>query len=339
MSNRPPTSQADEQSILPRVLKRTWHTLVGRHEFAVLALLFAVGAFLSLQTDTFLTVNNLANVSRAFSWTAIVAFGECMVIIIGGVDLSVGAVMALAGLISALCLRAGVAVPLAVVAGLLTGGLVGWVNGTMVGRVRLPPLVVTLGTMSIVRGIAFGLTGGWPVRNLPPEFLALGQHNLQIGPLFLPVPALFTLGFAVLVSLFLNQTIMGRYIYALSSSEQALLVSGVNTIQVKQLVYVLCGLLAATGGLLMTARLGVAASTAAMGYELDIIAAAVIGGTSLSGGQGSILGVLLGAAILQMLRNGLILLGFPAYWQTVALGTMILVAILFDYWRQQRVRQ
>lgn len=339
MSDRATTSQAHERLFLSQVLKRAWHALVGRHEFAVFALLFTVGAFLSLRTDTFLTANNLSNVSRAFSWTAIAAFGECIVIIIGGVDFSVGAVMALAGLISALCLRTGVAVPLAIAAGLLTGGLVGWVNGMMVSRVRLPPLVVTLGTMSIVRGIAFGLTGGWPVRDLPPGFLALGQHNLQIGPLFLPVPVLFMLGLAILVNLLLNQTIVGRYIYVLSGSEQALLVSGVNTVHIKQLVYVLCGLLAATGGLLMTARLGVAASTAAVGYELDIIAAAVIGGASLFGGQGSILGTLLGAAIMQMLRNGLVLLGFPAYWQTVALGTMILVAILFDYWRQQRARQ
>ncbi len=333
------TASSVTSPILLKALERAWHALVGRHEFAVLVLLLVVGVFLGLRTDTFLTANNLSNVSRAFSWTAIAAFGECMVIIIGGVDLSVGAVMALAGLISALCLRAGIAVPLAIIAGLLAGGLVGWVNGTMVGRVRLPSFVVTLATMSIVRGIAFSLTGGWPVRDLPPGFRALGQAYLQIGSFSLPVPVLFMLGLAVLMSLLLSQTIVGRYIYALSSNEQALLISGVNTVKIKQLVYVLCGLLAATGGLLMTARLGVASSTAAVGYELDIIAAAVIGGTSLFGGQGSILGALLGAAIMQMLRNGLVLLGFPAYWQSVALGTMILVAVLFDYWRQQRARQ
>ncbi|GAB4542392.1 MAG: ABC transporter permease [Anaerolineae bacterium] len=313
--------------------------MIGRHEFVVFLLLLVVVVFLSLRTDTFFTSNNLFNVSRAFSWIAIAAFGESMVIIIGGIDLSVGAVMALAGLISALCMRAGLSVPLAIIAGLLTGGMMGWLNGTMVGRVKLPPFIVTLGTMSIARGIAFGLTGGWPVRNLPLAFRALGQYDLPLGDWFLPLPVFIMLGLALLVSLLLGQTVLGRYIYTLDSSERALLVSGVNVVQLKVLVYTLCGLLTAVGGLLMTARLGVAAPTAAIGYELDIIAAAVIGGTSLFGGEGSILGVLLGAAILQMLRNGLVLLGFPAYWQTVAIGVMILIAILLDYRRRRRILQ
>jgi len=316
-------------------LSRIRHNLINRHELVVLVLLLAVGIFLSLWTDTFFTWNNLSNISRAFSWIAIAAFGESMVIIIGGVDLSVGAVMALSGLISALCLQGGLPVPLAVVGGLLTGGLVGWVNGTLVGRVRLPPFIVTLGTMSVARGITFGLTGGWPVRNLPPGFRALGQYDLPLAALSLPLPVLFMLGLAILLSLLMGRTVLGNYIYTLASSERALLVSGVNIVQIKVLVYTLCGILTAIGGLLMTARLGVAAPTAAVGYELDIIAAAVIGGTRLSGGEGSILGVLLGAAVMQMLRNGLVLLGFSAYWQTTALGTMILAFILLDRWRRR----
>jgi ribose transport system permease protein len=328
-------SQTEERPDLFRSLRGIWRILIGRRETVVLVLLLVIGAFLSLRTDTFFTWNNLSNISRAFSWIAIAAFGESMIIIIGGIDLSVGAVMALAGLISALCLRAGLSVPLAVIVGLLTGGLVGWVNGTLVGRVRLPPFIVTLATMSIARGIAIGLTGGWPVRNLPQGFRVLGQHNLPLGALSLPLPALFMLGLAVLVSLLMGKTVLGNYIYTLASSERALLTSGVNVVQIKALVYTLCGMLTAVGGLLMTARLGVAAPTAAVGYELDIIAAAVIGGTSLFGGEGSILGVLLGAAVMQMLRNGLVLLGFSAYWQTAALGTMILAFILLDHWRRQ----
>jgi ribose transport system permease protein len=301
------SSQTEKRSDLPRSLRGIWHILISRHEIVVLVLLLIISAFLSLQTDTFFTWNNLSNISRAFSWIAIAAFGESMVIIIGGIDLSVGAVMALAGLITARCLDAGLPVPLAIVAGLLTGGLVGWVNGTLVGRVRLPPFIITLATMSIARGIAFGLTGGWPVLDLPQGFRLLGQHDLLLGSLSLPVPVLFMLGLAVLVSLLMGKT----------------------------LVYTLCGVLTAIGGLLMTARLGVAAPTAAIGYELDIIAAAVIGGTSLFGGEGSILGVLLGAAVMQMLRTGLVLLGLSAYWQTAALGTMILAFILLDHWRRQ----
>jgi ribose transport system permease protein len=189
--------------------------------------------------------------------------------------------------------------------------------------------------MSIVRGVAFSLTGGWPVRNLPLGFRALGQEPVPLGFWTLPLPFLLMLGLAVLVALLLGRTVLGDYIYTLGDSERALLVSGVDVAQVKMLVYTLCGLLTAVGGLLMTARLGVAAPTAAGGYELDIIAAAVVGGTSLFGGRGNTVGVLLGAAVMQVLRNGLVLLGFPSYWQSVVSGTMILLAILLDYWRRR----
>jgi ribose transport system permease protein len=163
----------------------------------------------------------------------------------------------------------------------------------------------------------------------------LGVYDLPLGRWAIPLPVLIMVGLTLLASLLLSQTVLGRYIYTLGSSEQALLVSGVNVTQLKVLVYTLCGLLAAIGGLLMTARLGVAAPTAALGYELDIIAAAIIGGTSLFGGQGSILGVLLGALLMQIARNGLILLGFPGNWQAVAIGVLTLVAILLDYWQRR----
>ncbi len=313
-----------------------WRALVGRQETVVLLLLLVVGTFLSLQTNTFLTGNNLFNVLRSFSWIAIPAFGECIVIIIGGIDLSVGAVMALSALVTTLAMRSGVPVPSAVAAGLLTGGALGWVNGIMVARVKLPAVIVTLGTMSIARGIAFGLTGGWPIRSLQESFRVLGQYDVPIGPLAVPLPVLIMVGVALLITFLLDQTVLGRYIYALHGSERALAVTGVDTMQVKVLVYSLCGLLTAIGGLLMTARLGVAAPTAAVGYEIDIIAAAVVGGTSLFGGQGSVVGVLLGAATMQVIRNGLVLLGFPSYWQTLAIGAMILSAILMDYWRRKQ---
>jgi ribose transport system substrate-binding protein len=318
-----------------KVLARFWRTTIGRYPVVVLLLLTMTGILSSLQQRTFFTGPNLLNVARTFSWLAIAAFGESMVIIVGGIDLSVGATMGLAGLISALCMQLGLPVPLAIVAGLATGVMVGWLNGTIVAHVKLPPFIVTLGTMSIVQSLTHGLSGGWSVTDLPQGFRVLGQSDLMLGPISLPLPFIFVLGLAVLVSLLTNQTLLGRYIYALADSEQALRISGLNVIQVKVTTYALCGLLAATGGLLMTARLGVATPTAATGYELDIIASAVIGGTSLFGGKGSILGVLLGAAFMQVLRNGLVLLGVPAYWQEAAMGAMILLAILLDYWQRE----
>jgi ribose transport system substrate-binding protein len=324
------------QTATIEVLKRVWRTTVGRYPVVMLFLLLMLSVFSGIQRHTFLTGSNLLNIARTFSWLAIAAFGEGLVIIIGGIDLSVGAVMGLAGLISALCMQIGLPVPLAIAAGLVTGGLAGWLNGTVVARVKLPPFIVTLGTMSIVRGLTHGLSGGWSVTDLPQGFRLLGQEDLLLGPISFPLPFIFMIGLAVLVSLLTNQTLLGRYIYALADSEQALLITGINVVRVKVLTYILCGLLVATGGLLMTARLGVATPTAATGYELDIIAAAVIGGTSLFGGKGSVLGVLLGAAFMQVLRNGLVLLGFPAYWQEATVGAMILLAILLDYWQRRQ---
>jgi ribose transport system permease protein len=317
-------------------LKRRWFDWINRQEFFVFILLLIAILFLSLTTTTFLTANNLQNVSRNLAWIAIPAFGESLVILIGGVDLSVGAVMGLSGLVAALALRFGLSIPLAILSGLAAGSLLGWVNGALVGHVHFPPFIVTLGTAAIVRGIMFGLAGGWPILDLPSGFRFLGQADILLGSLSFPVPVLVMLLLAALVYMLLRGTILGRYIYTLGDSEQALIVTGVRLPTLKIIVYTLCGTLTAVGGILMTARLGVAAPTAATGYELDIIAAVIIGGTSLLGGQGSVLGVLLGAIFMQVLRNGLVLLGIPAYWQSAALGSMIIFALLLDLWQQNR---
>lgn len=316
-----------------RRIGRTW---LKRQEAVILLALLVVIAFLSLRTDTFLTGDNLWNVARNFTWIAVPAFGESLVFMIGGVDLSVGSVMAFSSLVAAMCLQAGWPAPWAVMIGLITGSLIGCANGLLVGRVRLPPFAVTLGTLSIIRGITYGLAGGWPVLKLPADFRFLGQADVNLGLWAVPVPVLIMLALAALVSLMLNMTVLGRYIRVAADSERALLVTGISLTQIKVLVYTICGFLTAVGGLLMTARLGVAAPNAAVGYELDIIAAAVLGGTSMFGRAGSIVGVLIGAAFMQVLRNGLVLFGLPAYWQSASIGALILMALLLDYWRQRR---
>lgn len=327
------TKPSLNNSVFAKSLNWFWRTIMLRYWLLGLVFFIIVGILLSQKPSVFFTQQNLLNISRSFSWIAIAAFGQSLVIIIGGIDLSVGAVMGLSGLISALCMQAGLSVPISIIAGLLTGAWIGFINGTIVGRTKLPPFIVTLASMSLARGVTHGLSGGWSITNLDAGFRALGQNDLTLGAIAFPIPFIIMLVLAMFVSFLTKHTVLGRYIYALANNEHALTTSGINVIRVKVWNYTFCGALAAVGGLLMAARLGVATPTAATGYELDIITAAVIGGTSLFGGRGNILGVLVGAAFMQILRNGLVLLGFPAYWQEAAMGALILLAILVDYWR------
>jgi ribose transport system permease protein len=223
----------------------------------------------------------------------------------------------------------------AVAGGLVTGLVVGFLNGLMITKGKLPPFIATLGSLLMARGLCYGLTGGWPVRDLPQAFRNLGQYDIPIAGLGVPLPLIFVLVLAVLTSIFLTRTVWGYRIYAVGGNETATALSGINTDRVKVMVYSLCGFLTAIGGVLMTARLGVAAPTAAQGYELDVIAAAVVGGTSLMGGEGTILGVLIGAAIMQVLRNGLVLVGVSAYWLQAVQGLVIVVAIMLDQLRKR----
>ncbi len=330
------SSSVSSAEAQPRPRAPSWRGIVGRQEFGVALILLALLVFLTIYTDTFLTSTNIFNILRAFSWIAISAFGEAMVIITAGIDLSVGSVMGFSGLASAMLLVQGVPVPLAVAGGLLAGCLVGLLNGLMITKGRLPPFIATLGSLLMFRGLCYGLTGGWPVRDLPNSFRNLGQYDIPIGNVGVPLPLVFTLVLAVLTSLFLSRTVWGYRIYAVGGNETATRLSGISTDRVKIMVYSLAGLLAAIGGILMTARLGVAAPTAAYGYELDVIAATVVGGVSLMGGEGTILGVLLGALFMGVLRNGLVLVGVSAYWLQAVQGLVIVTAIMLDQLRKRR---
>lgn len=313
-----------------------WRRIVRAQEFGVFLILSAMVLFLSIYTKTFLTSTNIFNILRAFSWIAISGFGECMVIITGGIDLSVGSVMGFSGLIAGLLLRAGQGVAPAVLGGLAAGAVLGLLNGLMITKAKLPPFIATLGMLLMARGLCYGLTGGWPVQDLPQQFRNLGQFDIPLLGAGVPLPLIFTIVVCVIAAVFLTSTIWGYRIYAVGGNEVASGLSGINTDNIKILVYTLSGFLTAIGGLLMTARLGVAAPTAASGYELDVIAAAVVGGTSLSGGEGTILGVLIGAAIMQVLRTGLVLTGVSAYWLQAAQGLVIVVAIMLDQLRKRR---
>ncbi|MGA2642080.1 MAG: ABC transporter permease [Spirochaetia bacterium] len=327
--NGPAAAQGTRQGLALR-------TIVRAQEFGVFLILAAMVIFLSVFTNTFLTSTNIFNILRAFSWVAISAFGECMVIITGGIDLSVGSVMGFSGLVAGILLRASVNAPLAVAGGLAAGIVVGLLNGLMVTKARLPPFIATLGMLLMARGLCYGITGGWPVQDLPQSFRNLGQFDIPLLGAGIPLPLIFVIVFGVVMAMFLKRTVWGYRIYAVGGNEVASGLSGISTDRVKLMVYTLCGFLTAVGGILMTARLGVAAPTAASGYELDVIAAAVVGGTSLAGGEGTILGVLIGAAIMQVLRTGLVLTGVSAYWLQAVQGLVIVVAIMLDQLRKRR---
>jgi ribose transport system permease protein len=320
------------------IFQSEWFRFLKIQDIGVFFILTLMCLFLSLTTKTFLTGTNIFNVLRAFSWIAIAAFGEILVIIIGGIDLSVGSTMALAGLVTGFAYRADQPMAVGLLAGILTGALVGAVNGLIVTKGRLPAFIATLGTLSIGRGLCYGLTNGQPITEFPASFRLLGQYDLPVLGLNIPLPAIYMVVLAAIMGFFLARTVWGYRIYALGGNEQATALSGINVGRLQLLVFILSGLLAGIAGVVMTARLGVASPTAASGYELDVIAAVFIGGASTSGGEGSIIGALMGAAIMQVLRNGLVLLGFPAYWQSAAIGLVIVVTLMLDQYRKRRGR-
>ena len=301
-----------------------WIALIA--EVVILTILTSTFGGESLFASTFLNWSNIAQVVRALSFIAIMAVGQSAVILTGGIDLSVGSVLGLCAVVAAVLLNLQFGIFLTVLLAIGVGVACGFVNGTLVTKAKLPPFIATLGMMSIARGLAFALTGGETIRNLPPEFLSAGQGTF----LAIPIPVIVTVMCAVIVGIILKFTRSGRYIYAIGGNEQAALYSGVNVVRVKLLVYSLCGLSAGIAGVLFASRFGVGQSTSGLGYELDVIAASVIGGVSLSGGRGTILGAMVGSLLMGILRNGLVLLNVSAYWQQVAIGLVIILAVVLD---------
>jgi ribose transport system permease protein len=332
-------------------IQRALLAILRAKETGTLAALLLMCLALSVTTEAFLTEDNLFDVIRGFSFVAIAGLGQIIVMLTGGIDLSVGSAMGFAGWIAAILLAGtsrgstdvtaetfthGFAgplnMPVAVLIALAAGGAIGAINGFLITKVRLAPFIATLGTLGIFRGVLVGFTEGWTQRIYHPQFLFLGQG--YIGRV--PVPIIFMVVLCVVVFLFLTRTIWGTNIFAVGGSEAAAQMSGVPVNQTKFLAYVLCGMLAGMGGILMSAKLGVSMPTAGQGYELDVIAAVVIGGTSLKGGEGSIWGVLIGAAIMGVLRNGLVLVNVPAYWRESFIGLVIIAAAALDQFRSMR---
>jgi inositol transport system permease protein len=296
------------------------------HRFGLLLVILFVGLALSLLTDTFLSVANFTNVARQISINGILAVGVTFVLLTAGVDLSLGSVVALSGVACATFAHPGehsVFVPIAV--GLLTGAACGLVNGVLVTRGGVAPFIVTLGMMTIARGLALIFSGGRPVADMSNELTALA------GDLFgIPIPVLCFAGVAAAAWFFLRNFRLGRHIYAVGGNENAARAAGVPVEKVKLFAYGLCGLLTGLAGVVLAARITTGQPNAGQAYELDAIAAVVIGGTSLAGGVGTITGTLLGVLLIGIINNGLDLMGVSSYYQAVIKGVIIVGAVWLD---------
>jgi len=296
------------------------------HRFGLLFVILLVGLGLTFTTDTFLSVANLTNVARQVSINGILAVGVTFVLLTAGVDLSLGSVVALSGVACATFAHPGdhpVVVPIAV--GLLTGAACGLVNGILVTRGGVAPFIVTLGMMTVARGLALIVSGGRPVANMSDELTALAGDFYG-----LPIPVLCFTGVALLAWFFLRHFRLGRHIYAVGGNEHAARASGVPVERVKLFAYGLCGLLTGLAGVVLAARITTGQPNAGQAYELDAIAAVVIGGTSLAGGVGTVTGTLLGVLLIGVINNGLDLQGVSSYYQAVIKGVIIVGAVWLD---------
>ncbi len=300
---------------------------------AFLSLVLMIG-FFSIGSPFFMSFDNLMTVILQTSVIGILAIGVTFVIISAGIDLSLGAVLALAGMIIGKAANAGLPVWVSVILGILVATVMGFLNGFLVAKATLPPFIATLGIMMIARGLTLVISQARPVYFLAaPSFRLISQGSL-FGAV--PYPILYLLALALLASFVMRRLVIGRHIYGLGSNEVAVKLSGVSVERVKIFTYSICGFLAGAAGVVLTARLNSAQPAAGLSYELDAISAAVIGGASLSGGEGTILGTIIGALIMGVLKNGLNLMNVSQFWQQVAMGIVVIGAVYLDIVRRRR---
>jgi len=309
-----------------KIFKNWWEKIKYNYfqEFILLVVLLVLGTIFSLLTDTFLTIPNILNVLLQISIIAILGFGVTIIIISAGIDLSLGSVMALVGMGTAAILTSSTpSIFLAILGGLLIGGIVGFINGITVAYIHLPAFIATLAMMSIARGVALVVTNAIPIYNLPESFLFLGSGFLW----GVPTPIYVMISFYFILDFILRKTKFGRYTYAIGGNEEATRLSGINIKRYKLLVYVVGGICTGVAGILFTARLGSGQPTAGVGYELDAITAAILGGTNLFGGSGNLIGTLIGAFVMGVINNGQALLNISSYVQNIVRGIIVILAV------------
>lgn len=297
-------------------------------DFGILLAFMVLIIILSSANSNFLDYNNIINILRQVSINGLLAIGMTYVILAGGIDLSVGSVVAFSGVVAASLVTGDVNTPvfLAVIIGTLAGTILGFINGLIIARFNVAPFVATLAMMSIARGLTMVYSNGSPIGRLSAEFKYIGGERI----LGIPIPVIILLSVFIIAYLILIKTKFGRYIYAVGGNETSALVSGINVNRVKIGVYTISGMLAGLAGVILAARVSAGLPQAGTAYELDAIAAVVIGGTSLAGGRGRLWGTLIGVLIIGVLNNGLDLLNVSSYYQMIVKGVIIVIAVMFD---------
>jgi ribose transport system permease protein len=300
-------------------------------------IVFLLGLFLVItladQKNVFLTRGNLLNVMRQVSTNVFVACGMTFILIAGGIDLSIGAVMAMAGMVAAYLSLLNVPFVVCAFAAILVGALAGLINGVIVAKTDLQPFIVTYATQIILRGMVYVITGAGTWRLLSSTFLGFGGASLGT----IPLPVLYMIVVVASMIILLNRTRFGRHIYAIGGNPKAAQYAGIDISRIKMIIYMLSGILAALAGLVMTSRNSSMQPGLANGAEMDAIAAVVLGGTSMAGGQGAIGGTVIGAFIIGFINNGLNLLGMNSFWQYIVKGIVILIAVYLDYIKSKRL--
>ena len=305
------------------------NTMKYMSELTTVIALIILMAVITIINSNFLTANNLLNLLLQVTSNALIAFGMTFVILTGGIDLSVGSILALSSALTAGLLGSGMPVTLAILISLILGCILGMMNGLLISYGKLAPFIVTLATMTIFRGATLVYTNGNPItKGLSDTFLFqfLGQGYI-VG---IPFPVIIMFIVFIVLYVLLHKTAFGKSVYAIGGNEKAAYISGVKLNKVKIIIYSISGIMASISGLIITSRLSSAQPTAGASYEMDAIAAVVLGGTSLSGGKGRILGTLIGALIIGVLNNGVNIIGVSAFWQQVVKGVVILIAVLID---------
>ena len=299
-------------------------TLIQKYGMVLILCLITI--VFSLLSPNFLTYSNIVSVLRQVSIIGIIAAGQTLVIITAGIDLSVGSIVALAGIVSATAALGTGSALLGIAAGLVTGTLIGLFNGILISKLKLTPFIVTLASMTLFAGFALVVSGGNPIIVSEPLFKFIGQG--YIGPI--PFPVIILLFIYLIFFLLLKKTVHGQYIYSIGGNEKATILAGVKVDKHKIIVYGTSGFLAALASIILTSRLSSASPVAGAGYELDAIAAVILGGTSLFGGRGNVLGTLIGVLILGVLTSGMNLINVSPFYQNIAKGIIVLVAVIID---------